>query len=140
MTILLIEDNPDIRENTEELLELAGYDVITAENGKIGIKEAKENLPDLILCDIMMPVMDGYDVIYYLSIDSKTSCIPFIFLTAKSEKTDFRKGMELGADDYLTKPFEEVELIKAIGTLLGRGLAVAAGGALLADQFLYNGK
>jgi DNA-binding response OmpR family regulator len=120
MTILLIEDNPDIRENTEELLELAGYDVITAENGKIGIKEAKENLPDLILCDIMMPVMDGYDVIYYLSIDSKTSCIPFIFLTAKSEKTDFRKGMELGADDYLTKPFEEVELIKAIERRLNK--------------------
>lgn len=120
MTILLIEDNPDVRENTEELLELAGYDVITAENGKIGIKEAKENLPDLILCDIMMPVMDGYDVIYYLSIDPKTSCIPFIFLTAKSEKTDFRKGMELGADDYLTKPFEEVELIKAIERRLNK--------------------
>lgn len=120
MTILLIEDNPDVRENTEELLELAGYDVITAENGKIGIKEAKENLPDLILCDIMMPVMDGYDVIYYLSIDPKTSCIPFIFLTAKSEKTDFRKGMELGADDYLTKPFEEVELIKAIEKRLNK--------------------
>lgn len=124
MTILLIEDNPDVRENTEELLELAGYNVITAENGKIGIKEAKENLPDLILCDIMMPVMDGYDVIYYLSIDPKTSCIPFIFLTAKSEKADFRKGMELGADDYLTKPFEEVELIKAIERRLNKSKQV----------------
>ncbi|MDB4089298.1 response regulator [Flavobacteriales bacterium] len=114
MNILIIEDNKDVRENTSELLELAGYSVAEAENGKIGVKKAKELLPDLIICDIMMPEMDGYDVLYYLSIDPKTSCIPFIFLTAKSDAQDFRKGMELGADDYLTKPFEEIDLLKAI--------------------------
>ncbi len=114
MNILIIEDNKDVLENTSELLELAGYSVEGAENGKIGVKKAKELLPDLIICDIMMPEMDGYDVLYYLSIDPKTSCIPFIFLTAKSDQQDFRKGMELGADDYLTKPFEEIDLLKAI--------------------------
>lgn len=114
MKILIIEDNPDVRENIEEILDLAGYHTISAENGKIGIKKAKEELPDLIICDIMMPVMDGYDVLYFLSLNPETSCIPFIFLTAKSEKTDFRKGMELGADDYITKPFEESDLIKSI--------------------------
>ncbi|MEN8929375.1 MAG: response regulator [Flavobacteriales bacterium] len=114
MNILIIEDNKDVRENTCELLELAGYTINEAENGKIGVKKAKELLPDLIICDIMMPEMDGYDVLYYLSIDPKTSCIPFIFLTAKSDQQDFRKGMELGADDYLTKPFEEIDLLKAI--------------------------
>lgn len=114
MNILIIEDNKDVRENTSELLELAGYTVSEAENGKEGVKKAKELIPNLIICDIMMPVMDGYDVLYYLSIDPKTSCIPFIFLTAKSDAQDFRKGMELGADDYLTKPFEEIDLLKAI--------------------------
>ena len=114
MNILVIEDNKDVLENTTELLELAGYQVSCAENGKIGVIKAKETLPDLIICDIMMPEMDGYDVLYYLSIDPKTSTIPFIFLTAKSDAQDFRKGMELGADDYLTKPFEEIELLKAV--------------------------
>lgn len=114
MKILVIEDNQDVRENIEEILDLAGYKTLTAENGKIGIKKAKKELPDLIICDIMMPVMDGYDVLYFLSLNPETSTIPFIFLTAKSEKTDFRKGMELGADDYITKPFEESDLIKSI--------------------------
>ena len=120
MRILIIEDNKDVLDNTTELLELAGYSVEGAENGKIGVTKAKELLPDLIICDIMMPEMDGYDVLYYLSIDPKTSTIPFIFLTAKSDAQDFRKGMELGADDYVTKPFEEIDLLKAIERRLAK--------------------
>jgi DNA-binding response OmpR family regulator len=120
MNILIIEDNKDVLDNTTELLELAGYKVSGAINGKEGVKVAKETLPDLIICDIMMPEMDGYDVLYYLSIDPKTSTIPFIFLTAKSDATDFRKGMELGADDYLTKPFEEIDLIKSVERRLSK--------------------
>lgn len=114
--ILLIEDNIDVRENTADILKLHNYDVVTAENGQIGIEKAKRYPPDLILCDIMMPVKDGYDVLEELSNAKETIGIPFIFLTAKSERTDFRKGMNLGADDYLTKPFEEHELIEAIET------------------------
>lgn len=120
MQILIIEDNQDVLDNTTELLELAGYKVSGAINGKEGVKQAKELQPDLIICDIMMPEMDGYDVLYYLSIDSKTSTIPFIFLTAKSDAQDFRKGMELGADDYLTKPFEEIDLIKSVERRLSK--------------------
>ncbi len=113
-TILIIEDNLEIRENTEELLELAEYNVHTAENGKQGIILAKEIIPDLIICDIMMPELDGYGVLKLLSKSPTTSHIPFIFLTAKANKEDFRKGMNLGADDYLTKPFDESDLIDAI--------------------------
>jgi len=112
--ILLIEDNQDVRENTAEILELENYDITTAENGKIGVEKALMDIPDLILCDIMMPELDGYGVFESLSNNSKTASIPFIFLTAKTEKTDVRKGMNLGADDYLTKPFEEEELLDAI--------------------------
>ncbi|WP_158976434.1 response regulator [Cellulophaga sp. L1A9] len=112
--ILLIEDNLDVREMTAEILELENYNVATAENGKIGIEEAKSFAPDLILCDIMMPIMDGYEVFKQLSEDHTTASIPFIFLTAKSEKSDFRRGMTMGADDYLTKPFEAQDLIEAI--------------------------
>ena len=118
--ILLIEDNQDVRENTADILELENYEVITAENGKTGVDKALINLPDLILCDIMMPELDGYGVYDHLSQNSKTASIPFIFLTAKSEKSDFRKGMNLGADDYLTKPFEEDELIGAIECRLSK--------------------
>lgn len=112
--ILLIEDNNEVRENTAEMLELANYEVITAENGKIGVELAKKNKPDLVICDIMMPEMDGYGVLFMLGKDPETSGIPFIFLTAKVEKSDIRKGMELGADDYLTKPFDEMSLLNAI--------------------------
>ncbi|MFN6944484.1 MAG: response regulator [Cytophagaceae bacterium] len=112
--ILLIEDNLDIRENTAEILELANYEVITAENGKIGVDLAKKEKPDLIICDIMMPELDGYGVLHVLSKNPATAGIPFIFLTAKSEKEDFRKGMNLGADDYLTKPFDDIELMDAV--------------------------
>jgi len=118
--ILLIEDNLNIRETTAELLELADYEVVTAENGKIGIELAKTINPDIILCDIMMPELDGYGVINILSKKPETSIIPFIFLSAKSDKIDLRKGMNLGADDYITKPFHETELIEAIETRLTR--------------------
>lgn len=112
--ILLIEDNTDMRENTAEILQLSGYDVVTAENGKRGVELATQQKPDLIVCDIMMPELDGYGVLHMLSRNSETSAIPFIFLTAKAERGDFRKGMEMGADDYVTKPFDDIELLNAI--------------------------
>jgi DNA-binding response OmpR family regulator len=112
--ILLIEDNPEVRENTNEILELAGYHVVTAPNGKIGVEVAQNEKPDLIVCDIMMPELDGYGVLHILGKNTETASIPFIFLTAKTEKTDIRKGMNLGADDYLTKPFDDKELLEAI--------------------------
>lgn len=112
--ILLIEDNPEVRENTSEILSLANYEVITAENGKIGVELAQKEKPDLIICDIMMPELDGFGVLHILSKKPETARIPFIFLTAKAEKTDIRKGMNLGADDYLTKPFDDTDLMNAI--------------------------
>jgi len=112
--ILLIEDNPDVRENTSEILSLAGYNVVTAENGRLGVEKARQTNPDLIICDIMMPELEGYGVLHMLSKDPKTSTIPFIFLTAKTEKSDIRKGMNMGADDYITKPFDETELLEAV--------------------------
>ncbi|NEU09526.1 response regulator [Flavihumibacter sp. R14] len=116
--ILIIEDNDDIRESTAEILDLANYNVITAENGKKGVDLAQKHLPDLILCDIMMPELDGYGVLYLLNKNPKTATIPFIFLTAKVERLDMRKGMEMGADDYLTKPFDDMELLNAIESRL----------------------
>ncbi|GGK85392.1 response regulator [Rufibacter glacialis] len=112
--ILLIEDNQEIRENTAEILSLANYQVVEAENGKVGVDLARRDQPDLIICDIMMPQLDGYGVLHLLSKSPETSSIPFVFLTAKSEKDDFRKGMKLGADDYLTKPFDDLELLDAV--------------------------
>ncbi len=112
--ILLIEDNEALRENTAEILALANYEIITAENGKIGVEKAIANPPDLIVCDIMMPVLDGYGVFQIISKNPDLQHIPFIFLSAKSERTDLRKGMEMGADDYITKPFSDSELINAI--------------------------
>ncbi|GAB3946010.1 response regulator [Spirosoma harenae] len=119
-TILLIEDNAAIRENTAEILELTGYRVLTAENGKIGIEQALADRPDLIICDIMMPVLDGYGVLHIVNKNPQLAGIPFIFLTAKSERVDFRKGMELGADDYLTKPFDDTELLNAVESRFNR--------------------
>lgn len=116
--ILLIEDNKDVRENTAEILELANYQVTQAENGKQGVELAQKNRPDLIICDIMMPVLDGYGVIHLLNKNPETASVPFIFLTAKSERLDFRKGMEMGADDYITKPFDDIELLKAVESRL----------------------
>lgn len=112
--IVVIEDNQDVRENIGEILELSGFKVETAPNGIEGVKIIKNNRPDLVICDIMMPELDGYGVLHILQRSEATASIPFIFLTAKSEKEDFRKGMNLGADDYITKPFEEVQLLEAI--------------------------
>jgi CRP-like cAMP-binding protein len=116
--ILVIEDNNDIRESTAEILELAGYGVLQASHGKTGVELAQQHMPDIILCDIMMPELDGYGVLYLLSKNPDTASIPFIFLTAKAERVDFRKGMEMGADDYLTKPYDDIELLNAIESRL----------------------
>lgn len=118
--ILLIEDDTVLRENTAELLTLANYDVMVAPNGKLGIEKAKQHLPDIIICDIMMPIIDGYGVLEAIALDEATNKIPFIFLSAKTEHKEIRKGMELGADDYLTKPFEEEELLNAIESRLAK--------------------
>src|ERR1043165_2764151 len=112
--ILVIDDNNDLRENTAEILDLAGYQTLTAENGKRGVELATKEKPDVIVCDIMMPELDGYGVLHLLRKNPETQNIPFIFLTAKTERSDFRKGMEMGADDYVTKPFEDIELLNAI--------------------------
>lgn len=116
--ILLIEDNDEIRENTAEILELSNYRVSTASNGKQGVEKALAEKPDLIICDIMMPVLDGYGVLHLIHKNPGLNGIPFIFLTAKSERADFRKGMEMGADDYISKPFTDSELLNAIDSRL----------------------
>lgn len=116
--ILIIEDNADVRENLSEILELSNFQTITAENGKIGVDKALRELPDLILCDVMMPELDGFGVLHILSRNHKTADIPFIFLTAKNEKEDFRRGMALGADDYITKPFDDEQLLQTIDARL----------------------
>ncbi len=116
--ILLIEDNDDIRNNTAEILELSNYEVIVAENGKTGVEKALEHQPDLIICDIMMPLLDGYGVLHAIHKNEAIKNTPFIFLTAKTERNDFRKGMELGADDYITKPFNGTELLNAVDSRL----------------------
>ena len=117
-TILVIEDDTVLRETTAEILELENYKVVTATNGKRGAEQARIMQPDLILCDIMMPEMDGYELLEILSKDNRTKKIPFIFMSAKTEMKDVRKGMDLGADDYLTKPISEELLLSAIGSRL----------------------
>lgn len=119
-TILIIDDNDDIRENTAEILSFGGYRTVTAENGRKGIEVAVKEKPDLIVCDIMMPELDGYGVLHLLRKNPETEDIPLIFLTAKAERSDLRRGMEMGADDYVTKPFEEVELMNAIESRLAK--------------------
>ena len=116
--ILVIEDNQEVRENLEEILELSGYDVRTAEDGTIGVEKAIAEPPDLILCDVMMPKLDGYGVLNILSKKAETSSTAFVFLTAKADKGDLRRGMNLGADDYITKPFYKDELLQVIETRL----------------------
>jgi CRP/FNR family transcriptional regulator, cyclic AMP receptor protein len=130
--ILLIEDNETVRNNTAEILELSNYKVETAENGKTGIAKAIAFKPDLIICDIMMPELDGYGVLHALHKNDAIKSTPFIFLTAKTESSDFRKGMELGADDYIVKPFSGTDLLNAVDSrikkhdLLKEDLAPAA--------------
>lgn len=129
--ILVIEDNQDVRENLAEILTLSGYEAVTAENGKIGVAKATTESPDLVLCDIMMPELDGYGVLHILGRQASTADIPFIFLTAKAEKEDFRQGMSLGADDYITKPFDDLALLQTIENRLKKSerLRIASGQA-----------
>lgn len=119
-TILVIEDNSEMSENIASILELEQYKVLTAPNGKIGVTMAQDHHPDLILCDIMMPELDGYGVFHVLGKDNSTSSIPFVFLTAKADKSEIRTGMNLGADDYITKPFEGSDLLKVIEVRLNK--------------------
>lgn len=116
--ILIIEDEEPVRANIVELLEAEGFETLATGSGTSGIALAAQQLPDLILCDIMMPATDGYAVLQALRQNSATATIPFIFLTAKSERSDLRQGMNLGADDYLTKPFTADELLTAVATRL----------------------
>ncbi len=118
--ILVIEDNPEMLENIAEMLELFNYSVLKAGNGLKGIESARKERPELIICDIMLPDIDGYKVLQKLEEDAFTNGTPFIFLTAKAEKSDVRKGMNLGADDYLTKPFDKADLINAVEARLKR--------------------
>ena len=125
-TILIIEDDTALRENTAELLEIANYTVLSAPNGKMGITVAKAQKPDIIICDIMMPEVDGYGVLEELSMHEGTMHIPFIFLSAKTEHKEIRKGMDMGADDYLTKPFDEDELLSAVKGRLNKASIFSA--------------
>jgi CRP-like cAMP-binding protein/CheY-like chemotaxis protein len=113
-TILIIDDHNDIRDNIAEILSLSGFNTLTAENGKKGVEMAVNKKPSLIICDISMPELDGFGVLHMLRKNPETEYIPFIFLTAKTERNDFRKGMEMGADDFITKPFDDIELLNAI--------------------------
>lgn len=116
--ILVIEDAPSLRKDILEMLGFEGFEAIGAENGVIGVQRAIEHIPDLVICDIMMPEMDGYGVLEELRKDPRTATIPFIFLTARTERVDMRQGMELGADDFLTKPFHAAELLATVRTRL----------------------
>ena len=118
--VLVIEDESAVRANILELLEAEDFEAVGAENGFIGAIWAQENLPDLIICDVMMPEVDGYEVLSALRQVSETAAIPFIFLTAMVDKADIRQGMDLGADDYLTKPFTRAELLGAMASRLNK--------------------
>ncbi|MEM9164457.1 MAG: response regulator, partial [Cyanobacteria bacterium P01_F01_bin.4] len=124
--ILVIEDEAQVRENIREILELNDYTVLSADNGQAGLQVAQTQLPDLVLCDVMMPVMDGYGVLESLRQTTQTAAIPFVFLTAKADRANLRQGMNLGADDYLTKPFETRELLAAIQARLAKQQLVEA--------------
>src|SRR6201984_1541191 len=124
-TNLVIEDEPEMRRSLTTVLRLEQFRALPAENGRIGVELAKKEKPDLVLCDVMMPELDGYGVIAALRADTETVAIPFIFLTAKGQKPDIRAGMNLGADDYLTKPVAKADLLGAIRTRLERALQQA---------------
>ena len=118
--VLVIEDEPEMRRNLVTILRMEGYAPLAAEHSRAGVQLAAAQSPDLILCDVMMPNLDGYGVLQELRQDPRTAVIPFIFLTAKGEKDDLRSGMNLGADDYLTKPVVKAELLEAIQARLRR--------------------
>ncbi|NJR59498.1 MAG: response regulator [Cyanobacteria bacterium CRU_2_1] len=124
-TVLVIEDEPQIRTNILKILGFKGFQAIGAEDGEKGIEMANQHSPDLIICDIMLPNVDGYGVLSALRQSSNTVTIPFIFLSAKSDRSDIRQGMNLGADDYLTKPFTAVELIDTITSRLEKQATVS---------------
>ena len=128
--ILVIEDEPEMRRNLATILKLEKFSVMQAENGRVGIDLAKKETPDLILCDVMMPEMDGHAVLKALRQESKLVTTPFIFLTAKGEKADFRSGMDLGADDYLTKPVAKADLLNAIEARFRRNEQQLSSGSL----------
>jgi DNA-binding NarL/FixJ family response regulator len=118
--ILVIEDEPEMRRNLATILKLEGFLPLTAENGSVGLEMARREKPDLVLCDIMMPELDGHAVVQALRNEPALAAIPFIFLTAKGEKSDQRSGMNLGADDYLTKPVSKADLLSAVQSRLRR--------------------
>jgi DNA-binding NarL/FixJ family response regulator len=120
LKVLVIEDEPEMRRNLVTVLRLEKFRVVAAENGQVGIELAKKEKPDIVLCDVMMPELDGYGVLQRLRSDPDTASIPFIFLTAKGEKSDVRSGMNLGADDYLTKPVAKADLLATITSRLAR--------------------
>ena len=136
--ILVIEDEPEMRRNLTTILRLEKFEVSQAENGRIGLDLARKNVPDLILCDVMMPEMDGHGVLQALREDSKTANVPFIFLTAKGEKADQRSGMNLGADDYLTKPVAKDDLLSAISARLKRNDQLLTAGSLTPNFDSYE--
>ncbi|MES2477219.1 MAG: response regulator transcription factor [Verrucomicrobiota bacterium] len=141
--ILIIEDQAPMRRNLALMLEMEGFEVLAAENGKMGVELALEHLPDLVICDVMMPEMDGHDVVQTLRGQESTSTVPFIFLTARSDKGDVRIGMNFGADDYLVKPVMREDLLAAVEARLARShaieeklrAAVGAGGGTFAPDF-----
>ncbi|MDB6135534.1 MAG: DNA-binding response regulator [Verrucomicrobiales bacterium] len=138
--ILVIEDQPRMLKNIALILEMEGYEVIRAENGRAGLERIRIRLPDLVICDVMMPELDGRGVLQALRGEPGTATLPFIFLTANGDQSDIRQGMNLGADDYLTKPVSRADLLAAVTTRLARRLAhqseieaVQAGGGFLPD-------
>ncbi len=137
-TILLIEDDPDVRRNLEVLLNQEKYNVVSAKNGLEGVVLAKGNIPDLIICDILMPKMNGYEVLQALSLDKSTRTIPFLFLTAKADIKDVRKGMGLGADDYLIKPYDIDDLLNAIKTRLNKYFKIKGDHLKQLDEIANN--
>jgi DNA-binding response OmpR family regulator len=126
--ILIIEDEDRLRENMAQILEFGEFEVAMASNGITGVELARQCQPDLIICDIMMKPLDGYRVLQELRADPATTTIPFIFVTAKADRDSMRQGMELGADDYVTKPFTTAELLNAVTTRLKRHNGLRAGG------------
>ncbi len=142
-TILIIDDNKNVLENTTEILTLANYNVITAENGIIGVELARKEKPALILCDITMPELDGYGVLQILESSDELFTVPFIFMTALSEKKDFRRAMDLGADDYLTKPFDGDELLRIVSARLKKSkqlISLIGNNTKMVDDFFSEVK
>jgi two-component system sensor kinase len=136
--ILIIEDQPDVRENIEAILELEDYETLIAENGEMGIEMAENHHPDLILCDVMMPKLDGFGVVQALRQNPITSTIPLIFVTAKADRLSLRQGMDLGADDYLTKPFTLDELINSVKSRLSKQTLIQKDVDQELDKFRSN--